>query len=183
MASQIIFIRHGEKTKKDDVNLSPLGYKRAEKLVEYFINSKTLKVPYKIIAMKQGHKDSSNRSYETVQPLAKHLNLKISDHYTREEIKEVAEYIKEQESIYSVILVCWEHSCIPKIVEKLLNLKYDLNWGLNPESNEESDNFTAVWVLEDYKLSVYKQADIYEKNNHFMVDESNDEVVKTMHLK
>lgn len=180
---QIIFIRHGEKTKRDDVNLSPLGYKRAEKLVEYFINSKSIPIPDKIIAMKQSHKESSNRSYETVQPLAKHLNLKISDHYTREEIKEIAEYIKEHESKNSVVLVCWEHSCIPKIVEKLLNLKHELNWGLDPESDEDTDNFTAVWVLEDYKLSVYKQADIYEKNNYFMVDESDDEVVKTIHLK
>ena len=178
---QIIFIRHGEKTKKDSVNLSSLGYKRAEELIRYFEKSKNLILPEKIIVMKQAHKDSSNRSYETVQPLANHLNLKISDHYKREEIKEVVEYIKEQESKYSIILICWEHSYIPKIIEKLLNLKHELKWGLNPEE-EENDNFTAVWLLENYKLSVYKQADICEKNNQIIVYESSDEVLKTIHL-
>lgn len=180
---QIIFIRHGEKTKKDSVNLSPLGYKRAEELVRYFKKSKNLIFPDKIIAMKQSHKDSSNRSYETVQPLANHLNLKISDHYMREEIKEVVEYIKEQGSKHSVILICWEHSYIPKIIGKLLNLKDELNWGLNPEYEEDSDNFTGVWLLEDYKLSVYKQSDICEENNQIMIYESSDEVLKTIHLK
>ena len=70
---------------------------------------------------------------------------------------------------------------IPKIIEKLLNLKHELKWGLNPEE-EENDNFTAVWLLENYKLSVYKQADICEKNNQIIVYESSDEVLKTIHL-
>jgi len=179
---QIIFIRHGEKTKKNHVNLSKQGYKRAEELVNFFINSKSFPCPDKIIAMKQSHKDSSDRSYETVKPLAEHLNLKIADYYSRDEIKDVSEYIKDQESKYSTILVCWEHSCIPKIVLEILNSKHKLTWGLDPESHEDSDNYTAVWILEDNKLSVFKQSDIYEKNNSFIVYESNDEVLKVIHL-
>jgi len=151
---QIIFIRHGEKTKKDPINLSNKGFERARELVSFFINNtnyELLKTPDKIIAMKQAHKKSSNRPYQTVTPLAEYLSINIFSPFKRDQIEELVDYIKNME--FNCLLICWEHSCIPKIVSRLLNTNHELIWGLNPESKEISNNYSAVWILKDNIIS------------------------------
>ncbi len=168
-AKQVIFIRHAEKENEDgtikDVHLSAKGYIRANELPDFFMNHLPNEVhkPDLIIAMKQSHKKSSNRPVETVQPLAKALNIPLYAEYTQGETdlaaKEINQYGKDK-----TVLVCWEHEELVKIAKRLgAPVK---SWGSNPKAKKSDDNnYDAIWVLtktSDDKpvFSVYKQFDI-----------------------
>ncbi|HEX9062618.1 MAG TPA: phosphoglycerate mutase family protein [Clostridia bacterium] len=168
-AKQVIFIRHAEKENEDgtlqDIHLSAKGYKRANELPDFFMNHLPGEVhkPDLIIAMKQSHKKSSNRTVETVQPLAKALNIPLYAEYTRQEtdlaVKEINQYGKDK-----TVLVCWEHEELVKIAKRLgAPVK---SWGSDPKAKKNDDtNYDAIWVLtktsEDKPVfSVYKQFDI-----------------------
>ena len=144
---QVIFIRHGE---KDDssVNLSALGYARANELPNYFANSlpHIVKTPTVLIAMKPGGSDSSNRPVETITPLSQALGLPISQDFTCDQIDKVIAQIVAVPADQTV-LVCWEHHHLVRIAAGLGCLV--ANWSVrNPlTGDDESDCFDALWSL------------------------------------
>ena len=143
---QIIFIRHGEKLengKELETHLSTNGYIRANELPNY-IKQSSLNTPDSLIAMKQTKANSSNRPYETIQPLSLSLHLPIVNDYTSDQIDKVVDQIKEFKD--KTVLVCWEHQYLVEIVKKFnIDVK---NWGFDPfTKKDESNNFNAIWVL------------------------------------
>lgn len=152
---QIIFIRHGEKynteTKRDeDVHLSKTGYKRADELINYFENKKPAEVnlPDYLIAMKQNKATTSNRCFETLEPLANNLKLTIETPYKRDDTKKLYKLLTTDKKYDNkVVLISWEHDNLVKLVKLFkVNVKY---WGSTPLKKEEKYNFSSVWVLDN----------------------------------
>jgi broad specificity phosphatase PhoE len=174
MDKQIIFIRHGEKTKDDPINLSNSGKLRANELVSYFQNSSIVNKPDIIIAMKQNHIDSSNRPYETIKPLSDAYNITLINPYNRDQVDELVTMIISLDN--KNVLICWEHSVIAEITEKLIKKKFNykhlkLTWSDSPESGIEDDNdYSSMWIIQNNMFEVYKQFDIY---SNFMISYSN----------
>lgn len=118
--SQIIFIRHGEKTKEDPVHLSNTGAIRAKHIAQFFEYNEdsTIQRPDYIIAMKQHKHYSSNRPYETVKPLSIALNIPLLLR-TRDKIDQVVDLImyheKKNESA-KYLLKSLNRSCINAII-------------------------------------------------------------------
>jgi hypothetical protein len=165
----LIFIRHGEKSKKDDINLSSAGYVRRNHLPNFFLNKKlhSFNIPERIIAMKQPHATSSNRPYQTVSMLGYELNTKIENDYTLIEIDPIVKSLLKEEKD---TLICWEHVELAKMVQhyihKKYNKKYNLSWGKNPFSNKDSDDdYTSVWIINKDTLYVYNQFDVIYNDN------------------
>ena len=171
---QIIFIRHGEKTKDDPVHLSHEGIIRAKHIAHFFEynDDANLQKPDCIIAMKQNSKDSSNRPYETVQPLSISLNIPILAPFTRDKIDQVVDLILHHENKNQTVLICWEHKALVEIVELFLHKRYaskhtkhgmHLNWGANPLSgDDDADDFSSIWIIDTTldEFVVYKQFDL-----------------------
>ena len=154
----LIFIRHGEKSKNDDINLSSAGYVRRNHLPYFLLNKKqhSFNIPERIIAMKQHH------SYQTVSMLGYELNVPIENDYTLTEIDPVVKLLLHEEKD---TLICWEHVELAKIVQQYIhkkyNKKYTLNWGKNPFSNKDSeDDYTSIWIINKDTLYVYNQFDV-----------------------
>lgn len=175
---QIIFIRHAEKynieTKKDEeVHLSKVGYIRANELINYFRNMKpeTICIPDYLIAMKQNKITTSNRCFETLEPLSKDLNLDIYMPYKRDDIKKLYKLITTDKKYDDkVILISWEHDNLVKLVKLFkVNVKY---WGNNPIKNEDKYNFSSIWVLDNLEsFNVYDSFTIH--NNKIIYDDKN----------
>ena len=84
LPNQIIFIRHGEKNdKNDDGNLNKVGLIHADCWLDFFKDKNrpsNISAPNSFYAMKKADKkDSSNRPYQTILPLANSYNLPINN--------------------------------------------------------------------------------------------------------
>ena len=170
----LIFIRHGEKSKNDDINLSSAGYVRRNHLPYFLLNKKqhSFNIPERIIAMKQHHSTSSNRPYQTVSMLGYELNVTIENNYTSTEIDSVVNLLLHEEKN---TLVCWEHVELANIVQQYIhkkyNKKYTLNWGKNPFSNKDiEDDYTSIWIINKDILYVYNQFDVVYNNKNECYD-------------
>ena len=161
---QLIFIRHGEKTKEDAVHLSDRGVVRSHELVAFFAGraNPSIDKPDIVIAMRQYHRQSSDRPRETVVPLADAMNLRVMTPYTREEVHEVVELLLQLSTIVKTILVCWEHARIADIMSLLLKRRNgrhcDLTWGADPTDGDyDGGDYGSIWVLDDRSFRVFKQ--------------------------
>jgi hypothetical protein len=165
---QIIFIRHGEKINKlgeiEEVHLSENGFVRANELPNFFRNHRPSKIniPNIIIAMKQKKLDkSSNRTIESVTPLADYYKLPIISNHIVSEVDEEAYQISDIGEDKTV-LVCWEHKYLVSIAQILgAPVEY---WGLDPSIDDDNgdDCFDAIWVLTkdingDIDFDVFRQ--------------------------
>ena len=179
--SSIMFIRHGEKPKKG-ADLNATGEVHANCWKEFFINNRpsTINLPQSIYAMKNSEKgkNSSNRPYETILPLAQQLNITPNNNYIRDDYSGVISNILQNNS-GKTVLVCWEHSAIVDLVNELINEVYGQNgncglniksWGDNPtKKGNEGDNFSSLWKItfENNKINfyVYPGCAVDSKNN------------------
>ena len=159
-----IFIRHGEKSKKDNINLSEIGFIRRNNLPEFFTKKKNIniKIPQRIIVMKQHHPDTSNRPLQTVSVLADVLKINIENDYKSSQISEV---INSFYNTNKTVLICWEHIDLALIVEsyinKVFNKNIKLHWGKNPLASYDSNtDYTSIWIIDDNKLKVYNLFDV-----------------------
>ncbi len=169
---QIIFIRHAEKYNVDtktneDVHLSKIGYIRANELINYFNNKKPeiINKPDFLIAMKQNKITTSNRCFETLEPLSKHLNIDIDTPYKRDDTKKLYKLIlKDNKYDNKVILISWEHDNLVKLVKLFkINVKY---WGNAPTKKEDKYDFSSIWVLDNLDtFNVYSSFSIDNDNN------------------
>jgi hypothetical protein len=139
----VLVIRHAEKPDDDtNIHLSAEGKKRAEALPELFKKSANRSDPFPtpdfIFATKVSK--HSNRSVETVTPLAKALKLDIHSKFADDEIAKLVEHLySEQKYDGKTVLICWHHGKIPELVTALGATKV-------PE-HFKSSVFDQVWVV------------------------------------
>ena len=171
-----IFIRHGEKTKADDVNLSNIGYARRNELGNFFYTkkNKNLNDPDILVAMKQKNIHTSNRPYQTLFLVSYIYNKIIENDYY---VEETSDIVNKYNNTNNNILFCWEHDKLVEIVEKYIKKFYNknikLNWGKDPLKikNNEKD-YSSIWVLdfEKHELKVYNE---FEVNKNLSINYSN----------
>lgn len=161
---QLIFIRHGEKSALDNVNLSHKGKMRARHLPEYLLH------PYKdfspptiaYIMYLRGH-DKSDRCRQTMQPTIQTGQLEyIMVHRSKTESLAL-----QLAKLTGVVVICWEHSRIVDFLNVLVGDELVSSWGLNPESlDDDSECFDATWVCDveqaHVRLRVFRQFDIVD---------------------
>ena len=136
--SVIMVIRHGEDAgiAPHDPHLSPRGRQRAEALPKLL--GSRLPKPQVIVATHATK--GSNRPVETVEPLARALDVPIDNRYRDDDYKILAhDLLTDARYAGKAVLVCWHHGKIPKLA-KALGVKDVPSW---PE-----DHFDHVWVIE-----------------------------------
>ena len=111
----IIIIRHGEKISDDEIDLSPRGKVRAECLPILFSEKGLKYVPTKLYANKRD--EETTRSYDTIVPLSKALNLEIEE-FDKRKPDEFAKN-KLLKDNHDVILISTSTKRIPIITEIL----------------------------------------------------------------
>jgi broad specificity phosphatase PhoE len=115
----IILIRHAEKPPGDvDPDLSADGRRRAamlaEELPKLYTGDDKISV---IVAAKRS--PNSNRSVETVEPIAKALGLAIDTRFKDEQHAELAAELLGGSYAGKTILVCWHHEKMEKLARNL----------------------------------------------------------------
>lgn len=156
--TKIMIIRHGEKPEpdasdkgvapsgggSDPANLTAKGWKRAEKLVSFFVDADApgIATPTVIFACKPT--PDSRRPQETILPLVKalwddasrprHFNTDID----RDDFTDLATEVKASKG---VCLICWEHHRIPDIAARFPHI---------PASSGKwpGCRFDVVWVFD-----------------------------------
>jgi len=138
---QVLLMRHAEKpTDVTDTVLSEVGKKRAEALAGLFNKSEArpepLPKPDFIFAAQASQK--SNRSVETVTPLAKSMKLEIDSGYANADYgKLAAELLSNPKYEGKTVLICWHHGKLSEFAEQL-----------GVESGKWADDvFDRVWVI------------------------------------
>ncbi|MGW3040310.1 hypothetical protein ACWC9T_09730 [Kitasatospora sp. NPDC001159] len=125
----VMIIRHGEKPdgslpgldengKQDSKSLTQRGWDRAKALPTLFAPPATgLRTPARIYAATdQGPMAGAHRMRQTVTPLAAKLGLTVDTTYAESQEAELAGAALAGTQ---PVLICWEHSRIPRIVEAL----------------------------------------------------------------
>lgn len=145
---QVILIRHGEKegfgqgpsSPASSPHLNYWGQRRALALAEFLPKSNLR--PDFLIAPKPNNK--SQRSYETLLPLAQKLGMKIYMKHDNEEWEKIVkEVMKEDKYERKTVLIAWNHSDIPHLAEQMKGRGIPKHW---PEAT-----FDRFWRL-DYSL-------------------------------
>jgi hypothetical protein len=133
LPAQVILIRHGEKP-KEGAHLSLRGQERAAALIPFFMgNPQMLEfgTPVAIYAMsptKSPEDNTSMRAIETVQGLADALHLQLKKHHRSEYHAMAEEILNCPDYEGKMVLICWEHTVIPKLAEALNAEGFPKNW-------------------------------------------------------
>lgn len=142
LPSQIIVVRHAEKPDEGN-ELSTRGWERAEALAPNLLgNRELLKFgpPTILIAASPKKNDSSVRSIQTLEPLARALKIQLQEQFHANQYAELAQYVKENPALNGkVVIIAWPHEYIPSLVHAL---------GVNPEPPKWSGmTFDRYWVI------------------------------------
>ena len=189
LPNQIIFIRHGEKNdKNDDGNLNKVGVIHADCWLDFFKDKNrpsNISAPNSFYAMKKADKkDSSNRPYQTILPLANSYNLPINNQYLRDDCNSVVTDILSKNAGKNV-LVCWEHKVIVDLVNEIIKQVYNdkcefktHSWGDKIQSTKDNpDDYSTLWKItfQENKMHLHiykgcsvnsdKKADFHTKEN------------------
>jgi hypothetical protein len=134
---QILIIRHAEKTSvAPGIGLNARGFERAAALPSLF--PVLFEPPHAIIAAAPTKR--SNRSVETVTPLAQSLYLAIDARFAKDDVHVVAlELLSDPAYHDKTVLVCWHHKSIPALAEAL--------GAPNPPLWDER-RFDRIWKIE-----------------------------------
>jgi hypothetical protein len=140
---QVLLIRHAEKPGDGgDAGLSAAGRKRAEALPELFRKSDSRPDPFPapdyIFAAAASKR--SNRSAETVAPLARQLKLRVDTRFANQQYAELAALLLSDPRYEGkTVLVCWHHGTLPELAK-------GLGAPAAPEKWKDSV-FNRVWVV------------------------------------
>ncbi len=128
--AQVLIIRHAEKPPEGE-HLDQKGRERAFALAPFFLGRAEVLdfgLPVAIYAMGQNREDSSLRPQETVQEVAKALNLQPITRFKKgDEALMAEEILLNKEYHGKSILICWEHHSIQDIV-KAFNFPEPPKW-------------------------------------------------------
>ena len=136
----VYLMRHAEKPDDStDPDLSSAGKERAEKLVTYIPTLVGEDTPLDYIFAAAASK-YSNRSVETVTPLAEALHLAVDDTFADAAYAELAEVLRSQ-NVYAgkTVLICWHHEALPALARALGATQAPARW---PEGT-----FDRLWKL------------------------------------
>ena len=163
-----IFIREGEQSNIDNINLSNAGFVRRNHLPYFLINKKNPKIniPEIIITNKQ-----NNTAYQSVVMLAIELNKKINDFNN---VNQVIDYLVKNTD--KDILICWKYDELNKIVEGLIYKLFKYNIKLSWVSKKhQTDEYNILWVLNNNFFHVFNHYDVVYNNKFqsYDIDYSN----------
>lgn len=115
--ARILLMRHAEKPDDpEDFHLSDTGRVRAQKLASYI--PKTFGKPDIIFAARRSKR--SNRSVETMEPLAAATGVPVDKTYDDDKPKAlIARLISDTALAGKTVVICWHHSDLPKIARSL----------------------------------------------------------------
>jgi hypothetical protein len=116
----ILLIRHAEKLTYGRIDLSPTGFERARLLPNLFSPAGArpdLPTPQVLFATHVS--EHSNRSVQTVTPLAAALHLPIDDSFKNEDYAALATALLSGKYAGKVVLVVWHHGKIPQLASAL----------------------------------------------------------------
>ncbi|HUB25826.1 MAG TPA: histidine phosphatase family protein [Tepidisphaeraceae bacterium] len=133
----VYIIRHAEKPdSRDDPNLTPRGYQRADVLA-HLIPDRFGRPDFLWATAPSPH---SSRPLETIQPLAKSLHMTILDPYAAADVAALAhDLLTKPEYSGKTILICWHHGEIPALAKALGATGVPEAW--NPQV------FDRIWLL------------------------------------
>jgi hypothetical protein len=139
--AHVVMIRHAEEP-EEGTGLNTRGRERARALVGFFKSNSAMKrlgAPVALYAAAQRSEDTSNRSVETLRPLARALDLEINEDYTKKEYEEAAEEILEDEKYDGrTVVICWTHKQMAEFAEEL---------GYEDPDEWDGDVYDRAWVL------------------------------------
>jgi hypothetical protein len=156
-ATKVMVIRHAEKPldpppygiaedgSRDKECLTVRGWQRAGAFACYFapsegsLQNSALAKPQFLYASKPIKRRGSQRSIQTITPLAEKLGIKITTKYSRDEGKEMLE---DALSCEGVVLISWQHEYIPAIANHILG-----DTTTAPQSWPEG-RYDVVWVFD-----------------------------------
>jgi hypothetical protein len=134
-AATIMLIRHGEDLGEESVHLNARGVQRAEALPRLFVS----RLPRPQIIMATRASKNSNRPVETVEPLARELQLPIDTRFRDDDFALLARRLLTDERYAGqVVLVCWHHQKLPKLARAL---------GATDAPPWPDAQFDHVWVI------------------------------------
>lgn len=142
MPSQVVLIRHAEKTPSENY-LSLKGRQRAAALIPTFLGLPSLLhygPPTAIYVMKSGLKTPSIRWAQTVEGLANELNISLNNQYNRRETEQLVQEIKQIEEYEGkMVLICWSHGELPKLAAQFGAKNAPKKW--------PKEVFDRFWIL------------------------------------
>ncbi|WP_241269967.1 MULTISPECIES: histidine phosphatase family protein [unclassified Caballeronia] len=154
-----MIIRHAEKPnhvtagvdangQHDNKSLTPQGWQRAGALVQFFAPGDggepqaPLARPEHLFAAfyDAASDDDSKRPYETIEPLAQHLDpsISIDDSVGKDDIESLVQKVTATDG---PVLIAWEHKRIPSIARSLLSRE-------EPVPDWPDNRFDMVWVFD-----------------------------------
>jgi hypothetical protein len=142
--AEVILLRHAEKPPDEsNVHLSATGKERARALVKFFATTPELTTngpPVVLFAARPVSRKHSNRPAETLEPLAKHLKLRVRTPHTTKDYAALAKTILHDPAYKGkTVVVCWVHDELAQLAGSL---------GVKPRPAPWKSNvFDRVWVI------------------------------------
>ena len=134
----VLIIRHAEKLDNGESDLSFAGFGRAGLLPKAFYPGGSLPTPQVIFAAAESA--HSNRSVQTVTPLAAALHLSVNDRFANNEYNVLAAELLSGKYAGKVVLVAWHHGKIPQLAAAL---------GATPPYNPwPAQQYDRIWRID-----------------------------------
>ena len=141
--AQIIFLRHAEKPDAG-TELNERGRERAKALAQLFTHDPRVAEQgpaVAIFAMKPTGRNGSVRAIETMAATGSALRIKLTVHFTRDEISPLVHAIMNTRGFDGkTVIVCWEHSVIPDMLKAF-------GWADGPQKWPEAV-YDRLWILD-----------------------------------
>ena len=116
----ILLIRHAEKLTDGNQDLSSTGFERAGLLPKAFSSAGArpgLPIPQVLFAARIS--SHSNRSVQTITPLAQALHLPIDDRFSDHDYQALAAALLSGQYASKVVLIAWHRGRIPQLAAAL----------------------------------------------------------------
>lgn len=170
----IILIRHAEKG-DEPVHLSAEGRIRAEGLIDYFARNhhpSGLGTIDMVVAQRQAQEHKSDRSVETILPLAHALRIIPIIRYKRRQLHKILRFLMADACDRRTVLLCMQHEALIKLTNLL---GFDVRaWSLEPKKHKSPDAYDVTWVItlneSEMRLRVFRQFDIDDDGNLFYAE-------------
>jgi len=146
--AQVILLRHAEEPDDEsDVHLSERGRERARALVGFITTTPAVTnagLPTALYANRMTRKGKSQRTRETLEPLATQLQLPIQTPYLAADYRELAyRVLTSPECDGKTVVICWVHEHLPELAAA---------FGIKPAPPSwKSRVFDRVWVIRWHK--------------------------------
>lgn len=140
----IILLRHGEKINDENPHLSAQGFRRADALAKLF-SSPAFEKRYGRPAALYSAGDRGNksqRSIETLKPLATALEVKLDDSFEKGQERELIKAIKADPKLDGkTVVISWSHEDLREFLKEV-NIE-----GHKRKKKWKSDIFDRLWIL------------------------------------